>query len=245
MTKTILGVRIDDVTKENALQIVESWLSEDPPQKPGNSPRLVFTPGPEFLVTAHDDPEFKKILNAADLNIPDGFGLRLLNNFKNTVHGVDFMLALCQLAAEKKLTIGLLGGAAGVAQKTAEKLIKLHPNLKVAIAKDGLNADKIVANPDALPYSDILFVALGHPKQERLLHSVRNDNKFRVGMGVGGSFDFISGHVSEPSEIYSRLGLKWLGRLISRPKYMFPKVWKAVILYPWLSLSRTLKLTDG
>lgn len=51
-------------------------------------------------------------------------------------------------------------------------------------------------------------------------------------MGVGGSFDFISGQVPEPGTIYKKLGLKWLGRFLSRPGYMLPKIFKAVVLFP-------------
>jgi N-acetylglucosaminyldiphosphoundecaprenol N-acetyl-beta-D-mannosaminyltransferase len=252
MRRTVLGINIDDVSKEEALGIVSSWLT---PNRYPLTAKLIFTPGPEFLVTAQKDEEFKKILNSSDLNIPDGFGLQLFGGVKNRIAGVDFMLALCQQAAKNGWTVGLLGGGEGVAYKTKEVLEKKFPKIKIVLAVDGKKADKIVSGYEVLNTTskpiDILFVALGHPKQEKFLWQLSANcypltaKYFRVGMGVGGSFDFISGIVSEPPAFLSKLGLKWLGRLISRPGYMLPKIWKAVILYPWLSLSRILRPTGG
>lgn len=217
MTKKVLGVKIDDVSKEEGLKIVEGWLKD--PATGGTAPRLVFTPGPEFLVTAQKDSEFKKILNAGDLNLPDGYGLKIFAGITHVVPGVEFMLSLCRLAAEKGWTVGLVGRR--FVAETASELIKRYPKIKI-----GVND------------IDLLFVGLGHPKQEKFLYKLKKDeplkgSSFRVGMGVGGSFDFISGRVPEPSTIYKKLGLKWLGRFLSRPGYMFPKIFKAVVLFPF------------
>ena len=291
----VLGVGIDDVTMEEAMEIVEGWIchpelvsgspslsgkslayARDPDLRQDDNKchaKLIFTPGPEFLVTAQNDPEFMKILNAADLNIPDGYGLKIFGNITNVVPGVDFMLALCKLAAEKSFTVGLLGGTSGVAKKTKDKLETMFPGIKITFAIDGEDADRVVAGYDALRYVDILFVALGHPKQEKYLNVIlerakRSDEQargfaariyfgkkilsgfalqndgilFRVGMGVGGSFDFISGKVPEPGTIYNSMGLKWLGRFLTRPGYMLPKIIKAVVIFPLLILKERLQI---
>ena len=219
----VLGVKIDDVSKEEGLEIVERWRGGG---------KLIFTPGPEFLVTAQRDLEFKRILNAGDLNLPDGYGLKIFGGITHVVPGVEFMLALCELAVKNNLTIGLLGGQDIVAQKTAQVLKAKFPKIRIAFA---------IEEPDVLRYSDILFVAFGHPKQEKFLYRLKKDeplkgSSFLVGMGVGGSFDFISGQVPEPGTIYRRLGLKWLGRFLARPAYMLPKIYKAVVLFPLLIL---------
>src|SRR5690242_7585176 len=101
MIKKFLGVKIDDISLEEALKEVETWLT-----KPGK--HYIVTPNPEMLVEAQKNSEFKKALNNADLAIPDGVGLKLAG-VKNRVAGVEFMEQLVKLASEKGWTVGFLG----------------------------------------------------------------------------------------------------------------------------------------
>lgn len=245
MGQYVLGVRVNDVDIEEALKQVSAWLSEK--RSLAISPaRLIFTPGPEFLVTASRDEEFKRVLNLADLNLPDGVGLQIFGGIKNRVPGVDFMLALCQQAAECGWRIGLLGGGEGVAEKTKQALLRKLPKLKIPFVKGGKVADQFLIDIDSFNHVfkpiDILFVALGHPKQEKVLVKLKDQGLFRVGMGVGGSFDFIAGIVPEPPPVLSQWGLKWLGRFWTRPFYMAPKIWRAVVEFPLLILMQKLKV---
>ena len=107
MKREILGVKIDDLNMEEALGMVEGWLGK-------SEKHYIVTPNPEMLVEAQKNPEFKEILNKADLAIPDGAGLKLAG-INNRVAGVDFMEQLVNLAAEKDWTVGFLGGQEGVA----------------------------------------------------------------------------------------------------------------------------------
>src|SRR5574340_38368 len=122
-SRNVLGVRIDDLPFNQSLAKVTAWLEE----KNLARPRVIVTPGPEFLLTAQKDEEFRRILNASNLSLPDGFGLRLFGGVKNRVPGVDFMLALCQKAVKEDWSIGLLGGREGVAGKAAANLRKQFP----------------------------------------------------------------------------------------------------------------------
>lgn len=224
MKKTVLGVKIDDVSLDEAVKKIIG------PAFGGAAPRLVFTTGPEFLVTAQEDLEFKKILNSADLNIPDGIGLKLFCGFKNSFPGVDLMLDLCKLASEKNLTVGLFGGQEDVAKKTKAILEQKYPNIKIVYAVDGSEADVILASgarPESLTFVDFLFVGLGHPKQEKFLYTTHG---FRVGMGVGGSFDFIAGVLPRPPELLRKLGLGWLYRGFTKPGH-WKRIFKATILF--------------
>ncbi len=216
----ILGVRIDDLSITESLEMVEGWISKGGSHK-------IYTPNPEFLVKAYEDPSFKKILNASDLNIPDGRGLRLTGAIKNTTTGIDLMEALCKLSAEKGFTIGLLGGKEGVAEKTSECLKKRYPNLKITYVDSGsvIPAKAGIQNVSGSPIklgmtiteTDILFVALGMGKQERWIEENIGKYKIHVMMGVGGSFDYISGRVQRAPKIIRSLGFEWLFRLILQP----------------------------
>lgn len=238
--KKVLGVNIDDVSVDEALAKVTTWLKK-------SESKIIVTPGPEFLVTAQNDQEFKKILNAADLAIPDGFGLHLAG-VKNRVPGVGFMLKLCELSAENGWSVGLLGGQTDVAHQTASNLIKRYPKIKIPIIVDGREADDILAGfgefSRTYPVVDLLFVALGHPKQERLLARLRENNlKFRVGMGVGGAFDYISEAVPGSPGILRSLGLEWLWRLVTQHNRLL-RIFKATVVFPLL-LFRDKFLREG
>jgi len=215
MKKEVLGVRIDDVSLEEAV----------------NYRGLIFTPNPEFLVEANKNPEFKKLLNSSDLNIPDGFGLQLVAGIKNRVPGVDLMLRLCSEAAKNGWTVGLVGGYNDVALLARKKLEELYPGIKIVFATTTQEADELLKNPKLPKPVDLLFVAYGMVKQEKFLAS--EGLTFRTGVGVGGSFNEIAGLEKPAPEFMKDLGLKWLWRLICEPK-RFKRIINAVIIFPWL-----------
>jgi N-acetylglucosaminyldiphosphoundecaprenol N-acetyl-beta-D-mannosaminyltransferase len=229
MKREVLGVKIDDVSKDEALKIIDGWLLVTRHQPLVS--HIVVTPGPEFILTAQDDKDFKEILNSADLAIAESFGLQLLCGFKNRIPGVDMVWELCRLAEEKKLTVGFLGGKTGVAKKAAEKLQAKFPKLKVGFAIDGNDADAVIAERDRLRPCDILLVGLGHPKQEKLLWKLKNDkSSFQVGMGVGGSFDLISGEILRAPVVVQKIGLEWLWRMVTKQDHV-KRVFRATFLF--------------
>ncbi|MBI3559411.1 WecB/TagA/CpsF family glycosyltransferase, partial [Candidatus Gottesmanbacteria bacterium] len=131
-----------------------------------------------------------------NLNLPDGYGLKIFSGITHIVPGVEFMLALCRLAMEKGWTVGMLGNPN--TKLAAKELYRLFPKLKITFAYDNPEADRLIEDYDALRYVDIFFLGLGHPSQEKFLWNCKLNIAhcpFRVGMGVGGSFDFISGQV--------------------------------------------------
>lgn len=212
MKKNLLGVKIDDVNKDEALSIVEGWLE-------GKGKHYVVTPNPEILVMAQDNTELKKVLNNADLAVPDGAGLRLFSGIVRNTPGTDLMEALCKRLSEKGSTIGFLGGGPGVAKKASERLIKKYPKLKVSFAESGGEIDQTGKSLKSLKLLkvDLLFVAFGPPKQELWISKNLEKIPVKVAMTVGGAFDFLSGIVPRAPLWVRVLGLEWLFRLIIQP----------------------------
>lgn len=214
MKVDVLGVKIDDVSENGALDLVKSWLK-------GNGKHYIVTPNPEFVVKAQNDPEFKKVLNEADLAVPDGVGLNWFGGVKNRVPGVDLMEDLVKLGADLGFTVGFLGGSEGIAEKTAIILKAKYPKLKVALAISGLTVNvkgEIVDKADlSFSKSDLLFIAFGHGKQEKWIAENLPKIPVKVAMGVGGSFNYLSGEVPRAPKILRNLGLEWLFRLITQP----------------------------
>lgn len=240
----ILGVKIDDITMDEALTQVEEWL-----KKPGK--HYIVTPNPEFVMAAQKDERFRKLLNDADLSVPDGTGLKFSGKVKNTIYGTDLMEKLVTFAAEKGFTIGLLGGKNGVAEKAGECLKQKYPKLKVAFAESGGKVDEegkvinderlkineknhqsLIVNHKSLPEVDLLFVAFGHRKQEKWIANNLPKLPVKVAMGVGGAFDYISANVPRAPLWIRNLGFEWLFRLLIQPWRIKRQL--ALLKYLWL-----------
>ena len=212
MKVELLGVKIDDTNQSQALEKIEKWI-----WNPGK--HYIVTPNPEILMAAQKDQVFRKILNDADLSIPDGAGLKLSGKIKNTVPGTDLMEKLIALSAEKGFTIGLLGGQKGLAERLKECLERRYQNISVKFAYDGGEVDyngKLLKKLK-LPKIDILFVAFGPPKQEKWIFENLDKIPVKVAMGVGGAFDYLSGNTPRAPKFIRDLGFEWLFRLIIEP----------------------------
>ncbi|HPU95094.1 MAG TPA: WecB/TagA/CpsF family glycosyltransferase [Candidatus Gracilibacteria bacterium] len=155
--------------------------------------------------------------------------------FPERVTGVDLMDKICAMAAERNHSIFLLGAEEGVAEKTAVKLIQKYPKLKIAGVYAGTPNEEDEAEIVELINSTkpgILFVAYGAPKQEFwITRNMRKLESVRVGMGVGGSFDFISGTIPRAPMKLRKAGLEWLYRLYKQPSRV-KRIWNAVITFP-------------
>lgn len=231
--KLVLGVGIDDYSMEECLDLIKGWVGA----KEGVS-KIVATVGPEFLVTAQSNPEFFRALNEFDLALPEGMGLRVFNLANNRVPGVSLVIRLCKIAAENNWRVGLLGAETGVGAKAAEKLRERFKELNVAWVADGIEANKLLEQPKFLssyPKVDVLLVAFGHPKQELFLKTVREKGMkvFKVGIGVGGSLDYLSETKSRFPRLFAPIGLEWLGRLIVKPSHA-KRIWRATVVFSWL-----------
>lgn len=224
----ILGINITSSKKE---EILEYLLGKT--QKNGN-PVVIFTPNPEIIVYAHKHPEFKTILNKAEVALPDGVGVvyagKILKKQSiSRISGADFMLDMVSYLSSKagsvktsqKSTshdsksaygIGLFGGQPGVAEMAADCLQKKYSGTQIEYVDSQWNEAKLKGKK-----MKILFVALGHPKQEKWIMDNKDKIPAEIIMAVGGSFDFISGRVRRAPVWVQKIGLEWLFRLINQP----------------------------
>jgi N-acetylglucosaminyldiphosphoundecaprenol N-acetyl-beta-D-mannosaminyltransferase len=215
----VLGVRLDDVTLEETIDFLEGFIKS-------RSPHLVATNNTEFVMMAQKDEEFRRVLNAADLSIPDGIGLILGLRFLGTpvrehVRGTDTVWKILERAAHQGYSVFLLGAAEGVAALAAEKLRETFPTIRIAGthagSPDPRNDDEIVEIIRAASPVDILLVAYGAPAQEKWIARNKDRLGIPVAIGVGGVFDFIAGRVKRAPVWIQRLELEWLYRLWKQP----------------------------
>ena len=215
----LLGIPVHAVTMADTLALVEGYMAE---------PRLhqIATVNPEFVMAAQSDAEFRRVLEQADLCLPDGVGLlyaarRYGRRLPERVPGSELVYRLAGRAAARGWPLFLLGAAPGVADEAAGVLCSLYPNLCVAGtyagSPDPAENEAIVRHVNDSGAA-LLFVAYGAPKQDKWI--ARNRAALpavRVAIGVGGSLDFVTGRAVRAPRWMQRLGLEWLHRLIREP----------------------------
>lgn len=214
----VLGMRIDNVTYEDALARMEEFIAD-------GRAHLVVTVNPEFIMTARKDPDFARLLNSAHLALPDGQGVvwasRVLGSpLKERVTGVDTVTRMAALAAEKGYRVYLLGAAHGVAELASEQLCRSCPGLTVVGTHAGSAArdeEEEIVDTIRQAHPHVLFVAYGAPTQEKWIARNLSRLEVPVCMGVGGAFDFISGRSQRAPRWLQQLGLEWLHRLWRQP----------------------------
>ncbi|HHV17832.1 MAG TPA: WecB/TagA/CpsF family glycosyltransferase [Thermoanaerobacterales bacterium] len=212
----IFGILLDRVDYSKACQRVETFLKSY-----GN--RIIVTPNAEIIMAARKAPELKAVLNEADICLPDGIGVviasRILGKpLTERTTGFDFMMKVLEMADKKELSLFLLGGKPGVAEKAGKKIKMMFPGINIAGFHHGYFKDEqeiVYQINDKKP--DIIVVAMGCPKQEMFMIRNKDKLKFRVAMGVGGSLDVISDTVRRAPVFMQKAGLEWLYRLLTQP----------------------------
>lgn len=229
-------MHIDPVTAEAALDRILSLLKE-------GGKHHVVTPNNEMLVEASRHPQFRSVLNAASLRLPDSTGLLFAarmtgQQLPSRVPGVDTVESVCtKLASEHG--VFFLGGKEGVGRRASEVLQRKNPGLRVAGVYEGSPSkderDAIIAKINASG-AHLLLVAFGAPAQDLwIAENLPRLTTVRVAMGVGGTFDFIAGRIRRAPKLLRVLGLEWLWRLVLQPKRI-GRIWNAVIVFPLLVL---------
>ncbi len=222
----IFGVRIDKVTLNSALEKVKFFLQEE-------RAHCIFTPNTEIVMEAKRDSCLKDILNNGDLTIPDGIGIVYASKIKRKplserVTGYDLSIKIVELANKEGYSIYILGGKEGVAERAAANIKQKYSNVRIAGVHNGYfkgahtgfaNSDEekqIITNINESK-ADILFVCLGVPNQEIWIDANKKKLDSRVIIGNGGTVDVIAGDVKRAPDIFQKLGLEWLYRLIKQP----------------------------
>ena len=218
MRVNLLGAPIDNLNMQENVQLLAEFVQS------GN-PHMIITLNPEYLYRAQNQPELMQLVHEADLVTPDGAGIVWAAKMAGTpvperVTGIDLMLNLLPIAEQKGWGIFLLGSSPGVAEEAAEKLKNQHPALKIVGTHHGYfkpnEEPEIVAKITATK-PQLLFVALGMPRQEQFIAKYKDQMNVPVSMGVGGSLDVIAGRVQRVSPWLQKLQLEWLGRLLKEP----------------------------
>lgn len=226
----VLGVPIDALSADDALQRVEAFLSCP-------HAHVINHVSVDPIVLAQKDPALSSALRGSDLNLPDGvgvvYGARVFGakELQARVCGPDFMLDVMRHGVERGWRHGLLGGSSDTIGRLIERLEAAVPGVRLAASYDppfrevtpsfvaqdlgGLKADV-----------DVVWVGLGSPKQQLWAHMARGFCKARLIVTVGAAFDFLSGAKRRAPRWMQLAGLEWLFRFVSEPR----RLWRRYLL---------------
>jgi len=205
-------------SEESFYEILEKNLSQ-------NKKTFIVTANPETFMMSEKDEEMRKLLLDNDtFLVPDGIGIvkaaRMINyDVKERITGIDIANELLKLGNKQKKSIYLFGAKQEVIDSMEKVLKESYPNLNLVGMSNGYEKDKDkIFEKIVKTKPDIVLVALGIPLQEKLIY--KHLDKFDKGIfvGVGGSFDVISGHKKRAPKIFIKLNLEWLYRILKEPK---------------------------
>lgn len=220
---TVRGVHFDHVTLDEAAETVAGFATQT------EGAKVIHTPNSEIVQMCIENPQEYELINSADLIIPDGIGVVLAAKLlgtpltKGKVAGVELAERSLAWAATSGAGVYFLGGKPGVAQTAAKNMCEKYPGLNIVgthdgyFEKSGPESDGVVA---AINESGarILFVCLGVPVQEKWMAANREKLSVGVMAGLGGSLDVFAGTAKRAPDIFIKLGLEWLYRLLKEPK---------------------------
>ncbi len=223
----VLGVRVDVVTEQEALDLMACWVAE-------GRPRQVATINPEFVMRARANPPFAAVLDASDLATPDGVGVIWAARRQGVyiparVGGSDITLPLARQCARLGHRLFLLGAAEGVADEAARRLRRHIPSIMVDAysgSPDPAADAETVARVRAA-HPDIVLVAYGSPKQEFWIARNKEAVGAAVSIGVGGAVDYLAGVQRRAPALVRRLWLDWVFRLVTQPRR-----WRRMLAIP-------------
>ncbi|MEM7234897.1 MAG: WecB/TagA/CpsF family glycosyltransferase [Planctomycetota bacterium] len=237
----IFGVSIVNTTMDSAVQ----WITQR--ARSDKQSQVCFV-NPDSLNIAYKHKRYTEVLQASRV-FPDGIGINVACRLLGTslvanVNGTDMFPRLCKVAAEERVPIFLLGARPGIAQAAADAMSEKYPDLVVAGTRHGyFNADEEGGVIDEINRSGakILFIAFGNPRQE--IWFAENSERLapRVGIGVGGLFDFYSGRIPRAPMWMREIGLEWTWRLLQEPRRM----WRRYVVGNPLFVFRVWKQAKG
>jgi N-acetylglucosaminyldiphosphoundecaprenol N-acetyl-beta-D-mannosaminyltransferase len=246
----ILGVGVSAINMPMALRTIDGWIAR-------HETHYVCITGVHGIMESQRDAELRRIHNTAGLVTPDGMPLVWLSRLMrfshvDRVYGPDLMLAVCQHSLAKGYRHFFYGGAPGVPETLVARLQSRFPGLQIAgmdsppfrpltAAED----ETVVARMNAA-HSDIVWVGLSTPKQERWMADHVGRLTAPVLISVGAAFDFHAGLKKQAPRWMQRSGLEWAFRLMSEPR----RLWRRYLVnnpwFLWLILHQFLdRRTDA
>ena len=239
---TIAGIPVANLTEDETLAAIDELIVE------GGSHYAAVVNAAK-IVAANSDERLKQILLDADLVTADGMSVvwasRILGGpLKQRVTGIDLFERLIEHAALRGLSVYFLGAREECVRGVVEVFTNKYPALRIAGYHNGYfeeSESQSLAETIRLSGADLLFVAMGSPAQEYWIASNIENAGVRFALGVGGSFDHVSGLARRAPQWMQRIGFEWLYRLSREPRRMWRRYLIGNSLFMWLIARQRVK----
>jgi len=230
MRGRLMGMPLDCLTRDEAVGRVRVGLE----QRRGGS---VLTPNVDILRRYRRSPSLRRVFEETELLVPDGMPLVWAARLQGTpvperVTGTDMLWAVAAVAAEHDATIVLAGGREGVAQRAAERMAAAHPGLNIRARSCYVRPETAARQIEELAGAlvaldpDVVYVGLPFDIQVQAISRVRPRLPRTWFIGVGSSFDFVTGDRPRAPKWVQRAGLEWAHRLVYEPQ-----VWRRYLVH--------------
>lgn len=223
----ILNVEFDNMNKQETLELLHSKIKN-------RTKTFVVTANPEIVMHAVNHSDYMQTIRQADHIIADGAGIIIGSKIikdplPERVAGFDLMKELLALANKERLTVFFLGSQETVIKQAVENVKKEFSHLVIGGYHHGFfnKKDNHITQLVKEANADLVFVALGFPKQEFWIHKHLPEFDKGIFMGVGGSFDILAGNIKRAPAIWRKLNIEWVYRLIQQPSR-----WKRMMAIP-------------
>ena len=223
MSVELMGIEINNYTFEEGVNKgLELMHSSNAAQ--------IITINPEMYKEAEVNQEFKRIIDEAEMVIPDGVGIKIALQIKGKkaarIAGIDYAKRLLEECAKTGDSVAIIGAKEEIITKAVENLKNKINGLNIVYYHNGyFNDNNEIYEKLKEANPRLLLVALGSPKQEFFIYNAKKILSHSLMIGIGGSLDVWSGEVKRAPKFWRKLGLEWLYRTITQPerfKRIFP-----------------------
>lgn len=223
MKKTLFGIHFDDFTLDQTVMVVKDKIRNK------EATHLLGVNADKINDFYSDDGRYRRIIEEADITNPDGISVILASKIlkkelPERVAGIDLMEHLLATAAKEKFSVYFLGAKEAVLKDMICLMREKYPNLVICGSRNGYFEDsewETVAKGLKRQNPDIIFVGITSPKKEYLIDYFIKFGINSVFMGVGGSFDVLSGNIKRAPKWVQNIGFEWFFRMIQEPKRLF------------------------
>ena len=221
---TILNTTIDVLNVTDTIRLVERYIEQ-------KVPLHLMGVNADKINELNKNERLKQIVNSCGIINADGASVIKASKFlgkplPERVAGIDLMQSLIELSEKQGYSVYLLGAKQEVVDKTASVLKEQHPCLKLVGVHNGYfkESDWVNISKELKSiHPDLVFVGITSPMKEYLIEFLQDDGNDSVFMGVGGSFDVLSGNIPRAPKWMQKAGLEWLFRVMQEPRRLFKR----------------------
>lgn len=222
-----LNTYVDNLTMQETVEEVEKFILE-------KKPLHLIGVNADKVNVLKKNQRLRQIVNDCDIINADGISIvwaskKLGKPLKERVAGIDLMMELLKLAEDKGYKVYFLGAKQQVIEKTIDVVEQRYSSLKIVGFRNGYFSENEwpeIADKLKKSEAQIVFVGITSPLKEYLIEYLQNQKLDSVFMGVGGSFDVISGNINRAPQWVQNIGMEWLFRFLQEPG----RLWKRYII---------------